>query len=1335
MADRVSGGQRQQQQQQQQQQVVVEALGRVPDAALEQTVATAWLLGQLVVPRVSSPAALQELGLACPLLRSLCRTRAALACPVASRLRSRWPPPGPLLRSLAASAHCARLVAVVASPGAGARSLRDALVASCGLVDDRSPGDSDGDSDGLVVDNGSRSSSDGGLAEPVAHVLLHTLAQTEPLPCGATGITFAAHLVAAPRAARWGACAASALLRAVDGALVVVDAAPSAPWTPAPLAGALAERVRPLLLLNKLDALLGGPRADTEAAYSALALCVARAQAAALPLGGPWLGGHALEPQRGAVLFGSARGRWAFALPQWAELHARRLGAPADRLCELLWGDHWYDPAARRWSATPTAPDGTPLPRGFCALVLRPIARLARAAARGRWAAVRRMLADVGVALPPGAEALEGQRAADAALSAWLPLGAAVMRAVVHELPSPAEAQLLRWGAPEGDGDDAAAAALRACDASGPLLALVARMAPSTEPGRCYALCRVLSGTLSASAHCARLVAVVASPGAGARSLRDALVASCGLVDDRSPGDSDGDSDGLVVDNGSRSSSDGGLAEPVAHVLLHTLAQTEPLPCGATGITFAAHLVAAPRAARWGACAASALLRAVDGALVVVDAAPSAPWTPAPLAGALAERVRPLLLLNKLDALLGGPRADTEAAYSALALCVARAQAAALPLGGPWLGGHALEPQRGAVLFGSARGRWAFALPQWAELHARRLGAPADRLCELLWGDHWYDPAARRWSATPTAPDGTPLPRGFCALVLRPIARLARAAARGRWAAVRRMLADVGVALPPGAEALEGQRAADAALSAWLPLGAAVMRAVVHELPSPAEAQLLRWGAPEGDGDDAAAAALRACDASGPLLALVARMAPSTEPGRCYALCRVLSGTLSPASRFRVLSPDDDGDSDSRGDTAAAQRTLVASGAGLHAIDDAPAGSLVSVEGLDARVQRTATLAGCEVVDGAAVLLLGGWPPSGARAPRAAVGITVEPEAPADLPRVLEGLKRLWRTDEHCRCEAAPSGEHVVYTASDRHMRAAMADLRELCGCALRFGAPFVHLREAPTAPSDRECTSKTPNRHSVLCMAAAPLPPGLADALESAPLRRCERPAMQELRRRHGWPAEDAVGRVWSFGTDPSARANALVERTRAVQFLGEIRDAVCVSFEWATREGPLCDEPVRGAVFSLLDAVIVFDSAHRISSQFIPAARRCLYASLLTASPVLLEPVVAVQVPSALPRVAALLAARRAVVADVEEVAGSASSPLAVVSARLPVRQSFGLLEELEGCAVLTRAAGGGWQRVEGDVRDPESQAGRLVGEVRRRKGLKEGIPELQCFLDKRW
>merc|ERR1712176_1424642 len=90
----------------------------------------------------------------------------------------------------------------------------------------------------------------------------------------------------------------------------------------------------------------------------------------------------------------------------------------------------------------------------------------------------------------------------------------------------------------------------------------------------------------------------------------------------------------------------------------------------------------------------------------------------------------------------------------------------------------------------------------------------------------------------------------------------------------------------------------------------------------------------------------------------------------------------------------------------------------------------------------------------------------------------------------------------------------------------------------------------------------------------------------------------------------------------------NLLIDCSKGVQYLNEIKDSVVAGFQWATKEGVMCDENLRAVRFNIYDVTLHADAIHRGGGQIIPTARRVLYASMLTADPRLMEPVYLVEI-----------------------------------------------------------------------------------------------------------
>jgi len=75
-------------------------------------------------------------------------------------------------------------------------------------------------------------------------------------------------------------------------------------------------------------------------------------------------------------------------------------------------------------------------------------------------------------------------------------------------------------------------------------------------------------------------------------------------------------------------------------------------------------------------------------------------------------------------------------------------------------------------------------------------------------------------------------------------------------------------------------------------------------------------------------------------------------------------------------------------------------------------------------------------------------------------------------------------------------------------------------------------------------------------------------------------------------------------------------------------------------------------------------------------------------------------------------------------------------MVRAFLPVAESFGFTAALRGATAgkaFPQCIFSHWQIIQGDPFDPTSKTAQLVNDIRKRKGLKEGIPTLDNFMDK--
>merc|ERR1711923_207776 len=528
---------------------------------------------------------------------------------------------------------------------------------------------------------------------------------------------------------------------------------------------------------------------------------------------------------------------------------------------------------------------------------------------------------------------------------------------------------------------------------------------------------------------------------------------------------------------------------------------------------------------------------------------------------------------------------------------------------------------------------------------------------------------------------------------------------------------------------LEGKPLMKAVMRNWLPAGDAMFQMIVIHLPSPVTAQKYRAELLyEGPHDDAACIGIKNCDPDAPLMMYVSKMVPTSDKGRFYAFGRVFAGKVATGQKARIMGPNFVPGQKTDLYEKSIQRTILMMGGRVEAIEDVPAGNICGLVGVDQFLVKTGTITTFKDAHNMKVMKFSVSP---------VVRVAVEPKNPADLPKLVEGLKRLAKSDPMVQCIIEESGEHIIAGAGELHLEICLKDLEEdHAGIPIKTGDPVVSYRETVAELSDIMCLSKSPNKHNRLFMKAAPLPDGLAEAIDKGDVT-----PRQEFKERGRYLSDNFdmdVGearKIWSFGPEGTG-PNLLIDCTKAVQYLNEIKDSVVAGFQWASKEGVLCEENMRGVRFNIYDVTLHADAIHRGGGQIIPTARRVMYASQLTAGPRLLEPVylVEIQCPEqAVGGIFGVLNKRRGVVFDNQNIG---NTPQMQVKAHLPVNESFGFVADLRsntGGQAFPQCVFDHWQIMQGDPMQDGSMPAQLVAKARKRKGLKEGIPGLDNFYDK--
>mmetsp|Transcript_15298 Transcript_15298/g.31014 ORF Transcript_15298/g.31014 Transcript_15298/m.31014 type:complete len:363 (+) Transcript_15298:131-1219(+) len=353
------------------------------------------------------------------------------------------------------------------------------------------------------------------------------------------------------------------------------------------------------------------------------------------------------------------------------------------------------------------------------------------------------------------------------------------------------------------------------------------------------------------------------------------------------------------------------------------------------------------------------------------------------------------------------------------------------------------------------------------------------------------------------------------------------------------------------------------------------------------------------------------------------------------------------------------------------------------------------------------------------------------------VRVAVKPKDQKELPKLVEGLKRLSKSDPLVVCTVEESGEHIVAGCGELHIEICLKDLKdEYAQIDFIVSDPVVSYRETVDEISSMTCLSKSPNKHNRLYMQAEPFPDGLADDIEAGRIKSNDDPKERTkvLAEKYDWDKNDAL-KIWCFGPETTG-ANLLVDKTTGVQYMNEIKEHCVAAVQWATKEGALCEENMRAIRFNILDVVMHADAIHRGAGQITPTCRRVMYASQLTAKPRLQEPVflVDITVPQdAVGGIYSTLNQRRGHVFIEEQKGGT---PLMEIKAYLPVSESFGFTTALRAATsgqAFPQCSFDHWEKMSGDPLEKGGKMEDLVKNIRKRKNLKEDIPDLYNFYDK--
>jgi len=473
-----------------------------------------------------------------------------------------------------------------------------------------------------------------------------------------------------------------------------------------------------------------------------------------------------------------------------------------------------------------------------------------------------------------------------------------------------------------------------------------------------------------------------------------------------------------------------------------------------------------------------------------------------------------------------------------------------------------------------------------------------------------------------------------------------------------------------------------------------ILDAVIKHHPNPLEAQKYRipriW---KGDLESEDGKSLLNCNPNGMVAFVVTKIVIDKHAGE-VAAGRLFSGTVRQGQEVYLNMAKK---------WVRVQQVNIYKGAQRIQIDEGVAGNILGLVGLkDSYVGETVSSKPIEPFEAIKHIF------------EPVVTKSIEATKASDLARLIEVLKQVNKEDPGVKIEInEETGENIMHGMGELHLEIIENRIKTEKGLDVKTSKPIVVYRETVTKKSE-EAEGKSPNKHNKFYITVEPLNEELYQLIKLGELQE------GRIKKKEQVPTE----KLESVGIPPKEskkikqvfNGNILSDNTRGIVHIGEIIELVMDAFEQVMKEGPLAREPCVKLLVRLTDCKLHEDAIHRGPAQVLPAVRAAIKSAMMTANPLIYEPVQVIQIeaPSAyMGEITRLVQNKRGQLLDVAQEGEHMS-----VKAKLPVAESFGLANDLRSC---TSGRGNYFLVDQQFEKLPNELQQKVINSIRQRKGLK--------------
>ncbi|MBI2661663.1 elongation factor EF-2 [Candidatus Woesearchaeota archaeon] len=481
------------------------------------------------------------------------------------------------------------------------------------------------------------------------------------------------------------------------------------------------------------------------------------------------------------------------------------------------------------------------------------------------------------------------------------------------------------------------------------------------------------------------------------------------------------------------------------------------------------------------------------------------------------------------------------------------------------------------------------------------------------------------------------------------------------------------------------------------PLHEVMLDMVIKHHPDPITAQIYRipkiW---HGDMESEFGKNLVSCNPDGKLAFVITRIVVDPKSGKDISAGRLFAGTLTPGTEVYLNNAKQ---------KQRIQSLYIYNGVKPELIESIPAGNVVAISGVLGNAGETVTFEPEQAFEELKHIF------------EPVITKAIEPKRASDLPKLVEVLRKVGREDPSIVIEInEETGENLISGIGELHLEIIENRIITEKGVEVKTSPPIVVFRECVTKLS-QEVEGKTPNKHNKFYFTVEPLNPAIYKLVKEGTIPE-GRIKKKNLEIRDAFVSTGMESKEAEQVKDVF-NGNIFFDKTRGQVYLGEVIEMILDMFEEVMKKGPLAREPCVGVRVNLVDMTLHEDSIHRGPAQVYPAIREGIRGAMLTAGPIMLEPLQIMLIEAPIEYTGSLTKLVNSIRGQLIDLQQEES--LVFIRAKLPVMNMLGWSSDLRSA---TEGRGVSSLVDQSFERLPSELQLKVVGQIKDRKGLTDAM-----------